>query len=107
MKASNGSLRSRRRRTPSSRRAQLLAAFDRSGLSAAAFARQHDIGYTTFCGWRHRRTKAKASPGFIEVELPGRRAAVELLIEVGAHTRLRISSAGQIELAARFLHCFN
>jgi hypothetical protein len=37
----------------------------------------------------------------------GPAAAVELLIEVGAHTRLRISSAGQIELAARFLHCFN
>ena len=76
-------------------------------MSAAAFARQHDIGYTTFCGWRHRPTKAKASPGFIEVELPGPAGAVELLIEVGAHTRLRISSAGQVELAARFVHCFN
>ena len=107
MKISNGFSRRRRQRTPSSRRAQLLAACDRSGLSAAAFARQHDIGYTTFCGWRHRQTKAKASPGFIEVELPGPAAAVELLIEVGAHTRLRISSAGQVELAARFVHCFN
>jgi hypothetical protein len=76
-------------------------------LSAAAFARQHGIGYTTFCGWRHRRTKANPSPAFVEVELPGSAAAVELLIEVGAHTRLRIRSAGQVELAARFLHCFN
>ena len=107
MKSSNGFTRHRRQRTPSSRRTQLLAAFDRSGLSAAAFARQHGIGYTTFCGWRHRRAKAKASPVFVEVELPGTAAAVELLIEVGAHTRLRLSSAGQVELAARFLHCFN
>ena len=107
MKISNGFSHRRRQRTPSSRRAQLLAAFDRSGLSAAAFARQHDIGYTTFCGWRHRRTKAKAAPIFVQVELPGPAAAVELLIEVGAHTRLRISSAGQVELAARFVHCFN
>ena len=76
-------------------------------MSAAAFARQHSIGYTTFCGWRHRQTKDKVSPAFVEVELPGPAAAVELLIEVGAHTRLRISSAGQVELAARFLHCFN
>jgi hypothetical protein len=76
-------------------------------LSAAAFARQHGIGYTTFCGWRHRRAKTKASPTFVEVELPGPVAAVDLLIEVGAHTRLRVSSAGQVELAARFLHCFN
>ena len=107
MKSSNGFPRHRRERTPSSRRTQLLAAFDRSGLSAAAFARQQGIGYTTFCGWRHRRAKTKASPAFVEVELPGPAAAVELLIEVGAHTRLRISSAGQVELAARFLHCFN
>jgi len=76
-------------------------------LSAAAFARQHGIGYTTFCGWRYRRTKAKASPAFVEVELPGPAAAIELLVEVGRHVRLRISSAGQAELAARFLHYFN
>ena len=84
MKSSNGSPRHPRQRTPSSRRTQLLAAFNRSGLSAAAFARQQGIGYTIFSGWRHRRAKTKASPAFIEVELPGPAAAVELLIEVGA-----------------------
>jgi transposase-like protein len=107
MKSSNGFPRHRRRRTPPSRRTQLLAAFDRSGLSAAAFARQHGIGYSTFCGWRHRWAKTKALPTFVEVEVPGPAAAVELLIEVGAHARLRISSAGQVELAARFLHHLN
>ena len=107
MKNSNRFPRHPRHRTPPARRTQLLAAFDRSGLSAAAFARQQGIGYTTFCGWRHRRAKTKTSPTFVEVELPGPAAAVELLIEVGAHTRLRVSSAGQVELAARFLHCFN
>ena len=107
MKSSNGFPRHRRQHTPSSRRTQLLAAFDRSGLSAATFARQHGIGYTTFCGWRHRRAKTKASPAFVEVELPGSAAEVELLIEVGAYARLRISSAGQVELAARFVHCLN
>ena len=107
MKSSNGFPRHRRPRTRPSRRTQLLAAFGRSGLSAAAYARKHGIGYSTFCGWRHRQAKIKASPDFVEVEVAGPAAAVELLIEVGAHTRLRISSAGQIELAARFLHCFN
>jgi hypothetical protein len=107
MKISNGFPSHRRQRTAPSRRTQLLAAFDRSGMSAAAFARHQGIGYTTFCGWRHRRAKTKVSPTFVEVELPGPVAAVELLIEVGAHTRLRVSSAGQVELAARFLHCFN
>ena len=107
MKSLNGFPRHRKPRTSSSRRTQLLAAFDRSGLSAAAFARRHGLPYTTFCGWRHRRAKTKVSPAFVEVEVPGPAAAVELLIEVGAPTRLRISSAGQIELVARFLHCFN
>jgi hypothetical protein len=107
MKSSNGSLRDRRQRTPPSRRTRLLAAFDRSGLSAAAFARRHGLGYTTFCGWRHRRAKTKAAPAFVEIEVPGSAAAVELLIEVGTHARLRLSSAGQVELAARFLHRFN
>ena len=107
MKSSNGFPRHRRQRTPSSRRTQLLAAFDRSGLSAAAFARQQGIGYTTFCGWRYRQAKTKASPAFVEVEVPGPAAAVELLIEVGTHARLRLSSAAQMELAAGFLHRFN
>ena len=94
-------------RTTPARRIQLLAKFDRSGISAAAFARQHGIAYTTFCGWRHRRARAKAIPGFVEVEVPGPTAAVELLIEVGAHVRLRLTSAAQMELAARLLHHFN
>ena len=42
----------RRSRTTSARRHQLLAEFDRSGLSAAAFAQQHHLAYTTFCRWR-------------------------------------------------------
>jgi hypothetical protein len=76
-------------------------------LSAAAFARQQGIAYTTFCGWRHRRAKTKVSPAFVEVEVPESFGAVELLLEVGGHARLHISSARQAELAARFLHHFN
>lgn len=107
MKTSNGYSRRRLRRTRADRRAQLLAAFDRSGLSAAAFARQQGLNYTTFCGWRHRRAKAKASPGFVQVELAGASAPAELVIELTAHARMRISSAGQIELAARLLQALN
>ena len=107
MKSSNGSVPHRRRRTPPSRRAQLLVAFDRSGLSAAAFARQHGIGYTTFCGWRQRRTKTPLSPAFVEVEVLERAAPVELVIEVGAQARLRVTSVAQMDLAARWLHRFN
>ncbi len=82
----------------------MMSVANRSGLSAAAFARQHAINYTTFCGWRQRRDKAKVSPGFVQVELP---APVELTIELGANARLRVGSTGQIELAARLLQALN
>jgi hypothetical protein len=91
------------RRTTSSERAELLRAFDGSGLSAAAFARQHQINYTTFCGWRQRRDTAPA-PGFVEVDMPERDVSAGLVVEVGAKIRLRISSADQVPLAATLLN---
>ena len=107
MKTSNGSPRRWRRRTQAERRTQLLAAFDRSGLSAAAFTRQHGLNYTTFCGWRQRRAAAKPSPGFVQVELPRPAIPAELVIELPARARIKITSAGQIELAARLLQALN
>ena len=94
-------------RADATRRAQFLAAFDRSGLSAAAFARRHDLNYTTFCGWRHRRVKAKPSPDFVQVEVPTAAAAAPLVIELGAGARIQINSASQIEMATRLLQRLN
>ena len=105
MKRSNGSPRPGRKFTSPKRQEQLLAAFDRSGLSAAAFARQHRIRYTTFCNWRHRRTKT--APGFVQVELPTPTAPVEVTVELGAQARIRIGSATQIELVVRLLQALN
>ena len=107
MKTSNGSPNRRGVRTGAARRAKLLAAFDHSGLSAAAFARRHGLSYTTFCGWRQRRANAKPSPAFVQVELPPPAAPTLLTIELGTHARLPILSAAQIELAARLLQAFN
>jgi len=97
----------RSNRIPPFRRAKFLAAFERSGLSAAAFARQQGLHYTTFCGWRHRRAKVKASPGFVQVELPSPAVPAELVIELSERVRMRLSSADQIELAARLLQALN
>jgi transposase-like protein len=88
-------------RTDAARRGQLLAAFDRSGLSAADFARQHGVHYTTFSGWRQRRDRTNASPAFVQ-ELASPAPPSELVIEVGA-ARLRVVSAAQLPLAARLL----
>ncbi len=85
------------------RRAKFLAAFDRSGLTAAAFVREQGLNYTTFCGWRQRRTKAKTSPEFVQVELASVPAPAELVIELCGSARMHLTTAGQIELAARLL----
>jgi len=100
MKRSNPS--SGARRTNAAQRAQFLAEFDRSGLSAAAFARRHKLNYTTFCGWRQQRAAGKF-PAFVQVELPSSSAAAELAIELGPQITMRIGSAAQIGLAAQLL----
>lgn len=102
MKKSNPN--SRARRSSPSQRAQLLKAFDRSGLTAAAFARKHQLNYTTFCGWRQRRRQTAAVPGFVQVELPAPAAAHVLIVELVGGARLRIESADQIVLAAALVH---
>ena len=105
MKISNGY--ARRPRTTPARRTQLLARFDRSGLSAAAFARQHRLNYTTFCGWRQRRSAVKASPDFVQVELSSPANPAGLVIELGSSVRIRLTDASQIALAAQLLQALN
>jgi transposase-like protein len=108
MKTFNGSFRRRRApRTSPARRAQLLAEFDRSGLSPADFARRHGLHCTTFYGWQRRREQSPAGPGFVEVRLPESAAPVELVIELGAGARLRLSAATQIPLAAQLIGSLN
>ena len=94
-------------RPDAARRAQLLGTFDRSGLSAAAFARQQGLNYTTFCGWRAHRAKSQTTPAFVQVEVAAPAPPVELVIEVGPHTRLRVRSEGQMVLAAQLLRHLN
>ena len=96
-----------RNRVDGQRRARLLAAFDRSGLSAAAFARRERLNYTTLCGWRHRRARSKATPAFIEVEVPGPATVGPLTIELGKVARLTMTCASQIELVAALIQALN
>jgi hypothetical protein len=96
----------RKHRTPAARRTKLLAAFERSGLSAAAFARQHGLSYTTFCGWRHRQARTH-SPAFVQVELPPPPAPVDLTLELPGNVRLHLISTRQIELAARLIQALH
>ena len=103
MNVSNGIPLLRRVRTDIRQRAQWLQAFDRSGLSAAAFARKHSLHYTTLCGWLRRRARNKVLPAFVEVKLPARAASAELVIEWGTQARVRVQGMAQVGLAARLL----
>ena len=53
------------------------------------------------------RAQVTPAPGFIEVDVTPSSAPVELLIELGVHGRMRLTSANQIDLAARLLHRLN
>jgi len=69
MKTSNGSFPRRRApRIDAARRTQLLAVFDRSELSVAAFVWQQGIDSTTFHGRRRRRAQAQTSPAIRGLE---------------------------------------
>ena len=105
MKTSNGF--ARRPRTTPARRSQLLAKFDRSGMSAAVFARRHGLRYTTFCGWRQRQAKAKPALGFVQVEIPSSDPPARLVIELGPSARMRLTDANSIALAARLLQALS
>ena len=100
-------LRLKRQRTDQAQREQLLAAVERSGLSAAEFARQQGLNYTTFCGWRRRRGQTSTSPAFVQVELAPPATPVELVIEVGTLARMRLQCEGQIALAVKLLEHLN
>ena len=89
-------------RTSPTERAAWLQAFNRSGLCAAAFAREHGIGYSTFYHWR-RQARTATAPAFVEVDLSPAPVTESLLIELGPVPRLRLSSAPQVALAARLL----
>jgi len=100
----------RRRRAPrtdAAQRAQILIDFDRSGLSAADFTRRRGLRLTTFYGWLRRRDQHRAAPAFVEVQLPESAPPVELVIELGAGARLRLSAAAQIPLAAQLIGSLN
>jgi transposase-like protein len=62
-----------RRRVTAERRAEVVAAYEGSGMTMAAFARREGINYTTLAHWvmKARQAAPTRSPiRFAEVELP-------------------------------------
>ncbi|MFH1496454.1 MAG: transposase [Verrucomicrobiota bacterium] len=89
----DGRQRDRRGRVnwPRERREQLLAEYERSGLSQAAFARREGVRYPTFAHWvQQRRRGALTTPGrervvvprFMEVGVPATPSSPELSVSL-------------------------
>jgi len=101
----------RLRYSPDQRQA-LLDAFDRSGMSAMSFSREHGVHYQTFIAWiRKRRQKSSPSeiegPGFAEVLLNGREPApptggLRIVLPCGA--MLEVGSRAALPLAVELLN---
>jgi hypothetical protein len=108
-------------RTPLAKREEILAEFDRSGLSGARFAKLHGIKYQTFMAWMRKRREVKRSVpdtlvgcpdpmgqiaarlGLREVGL-GAVAEKECLeIELAGGIRMRVRGSEQALLAARII----
>ena len=97
----------RLRFTPEQRH-ELLAAFERSGQSAMAFARGHGVNYQTFIAWLRKRRQSvipsAGGPAFAEVLLESAsRAAAPLRVTLPCGSVVEIGSHAAIALAVELL----
>jgi transposase-like protein len=99
-----------RRLVTAQQRMELVEAYQRSGLTQAAFARREGVIYSTFAGWVHRSSARKPRQGtdapvrFAEVNLSavtGLGAALEVRLPDG--TVLRGSRAAELAELVRAL----
>ena len=67
-----------RRITPKARREELLAAYEQSGLTQAAFARREGVKYQTFATWVSEGRRRSAAVGLSKSVVPVRFAEVNL-----------------------------
>jgi hypothetical protein len=98
-------------RRSGAQRAEILAAFDASGVSAAEFARLVGVKYLTLAGWLHRRGRPRGEVGprnapavrFVEAAVPPPEASAPLELELPGGVRLRLTEPAQVPLAAALL----
>ena len=95
-------------RTSKAQRRVILAQFEHSGMSAAQFARQTGLKYSTFALWvqRYRRTKRpdrKSPVRLLEAVVAAAPQSPTLLVQLPGGARLEIREAGQVPLVAALL----
>jgi len=80
--------------------AELVAGYEASGLSMAAFARQEKLCYPTFAAWvkKHRAGALETRTTFARVQLPGAFATAGLSVTLP--NGLKLSGSDPASLAA-------
>lgn len=97
-------------------KAKVLAAFEQSGMSAAAFAEQCGVKYPTFASWVTKARKKKdhpgeprpsaqaiANPAFLIAEVPAHNNSASLQVELAGGAVLKITDPSQLPLATALL----
>lgn len=98
-------------RRSAGQRAEILAAFDQSGVSAAEFARLVGVKYPTLAGWLHRRGRRPGGAGsdpqpkvrFVEATAAPPEAPAPLELELPGNVKLRLTELGQVPLVVALL----
>ena len=95
-------------RMPRERREALLDEYDRSGASAAAFAKLCGVKYQTFIGWVQRRKRAgvagpRPAVPLVEVSVaaePVRSTGSPVMVHLPGGAQVELSASGQVPLVA-------
>jgi transposase-like protein len=95
-------------RTSKQQRRAILAEFERSGMSAARFARQTGLKYSTLAGWVQRHGRAQRPVRgrpvrLLEAVVAPAAAPLGLLLHLPGGARLEISQDSQVPLVAGLL----
>lgn len=91
-------------------KAEVVAAFEGSGMSGPTFAKQCGLKYPTFAAWVAKSRKgeapgveAKSSQQFLLAELPGPRSDTSLRVELPGGAMAYVSSPDQAGLLGALL----
>lgn len=104
-------------RTPRTKQEEILAEYDRSGMSGQQFAKYHGIKYQTFATWVQKRRKRESAGvagasapvlGWVEAEVgsadsEGSQVCASLVVELGRGAALRVGDEKEAKLAATLL----
>jgi transposase-like protein len=94
-----------RRITRAAERETLVRAYEASGLTQKAFAKQEGVKYTTFVSWVQECRRRRPGPrmGFAELTLP--RTAAPLEVQLADGTIIRGSNVGEVAQLLQLIRC--